>query len=141
MCRTIRIFNQTFIQADNTKPSGKFRFTRVMKTNHLQKFRIKVLGITNLNSSAGGLLYLKDLPEITGNCNIQTNNGGAMSATNNFYLGSLDFNTADNVEPEMLVDEIPLDDFTVVRRDATNANVNGGFVVSFQIELMDGYKH
>jgi len=139
MCKVIKIYNQTFIQSSNSVASGTFRFTRMMKTNHLQKFRIKVLGITDLNGATGGLLYMKDFPVLTMNCNTQTNTGGTTSETNHFYLGSLD--VADNVEPDMLVDEIPLDNFVLSRVDAAGGAVNGGFVVSFQIELMDGYKH
>ena len=74
---------------------------RIMKDNHLQKFRIKVLGISDLNAQ-GGTLFMKNYPIFNMKCNTQTDlhTTGAVDTSNNlfyytgtgnndFYLGTL----------------------------------------------------
>lgn len=143
MCKVVSIFNQTFIQNDDTKSSGTFKFMRILKKNHLQKFRIKVLGISDLTSSLlGGTLYLKNLPIVNTNCNTQTDlhtsgtndlSGNVFyfqgTGNNNFYLGTL--NQSFYTQPELLIENLPLDEFNIVR------SVAGAFIVSIQVEVLD----
>lgn len=141
MCKVLRVYQQTFIQNNNAKSSGRFQFMRIMKDNHLQKFRIKVLGISDLNAQ-GGTLFMKNYPIFNMKCNTQTDlhTTGAVDTSNNlfyytgtgnndFYLGTL--NQALYTQPEMMVEELSLTEFTIER------SVVGGFIVSLQVELLE----
>jgi len=130
MCKTLEIYQQTFIQNTSNVSSLKCRFTRVMKTKHSQFFVVKCLGINKLGGEASEL-FLRGFASINGVCNTQSN---TQPGNNHVFLGSLDSHTS--IEPSFMVDELPLSDFEVIR-ERNGLAINGQFAVSFQIELRE----
>jgi hypothetical protein len=131
MCKTVAIFQQTFVQDTASSSSATFNFTRVMKTKHDQHFVVKSLGITRLAGSNPGEIYLKGFAAMSGRCNTHFSNQGD---TNDLFLGTLGDSTS--IEPSFMVDELPLGKFHLVCERDGGAVVSK-FAVSFQISLME----
>ena len=130
MCKTVAIYQQTFLQEDPAKSSATFKFTRVLKEKANQYFVIKCLGIGNISGS-GGHLFLRNFPVLTGKCNTHSNTQGD---TNDVYLGTLAGNV--EIEPTFMINELPLNKFEIYRtRNGTT--IAGAFAVSFQIEVKE----
>ena len=65
MCKTIQIYQQTFLQNNSSSSIGKFRLTRVLKEKDSQYFVVKCLGINLIGGNASEL-FLRNLPALTG---------------------------------------------------------------------------
>ena len=131
MCKTVAIFQQTFIQNKASTSSAAFNFTRVMKTKHDQHFVVKSLGITLLDGSGVAEVYLKGFSAMAGRCNTHFSDQGD---TNDLFLGTL--GDSHSIEPSFMVDDLPLGKFFLVSERNGSAVVNK-FAVSFQISLME----
>ena len=128
MCKTVRIFQQSFIHDsfNDTSLQHKFNFTRVMKTKQSQHFHLKVLAV--ISETDDNLLYLKDLPNINMNCNIQEKGIGSTSDSNTFVLGGTGTNFG---VVEMMCDELPTSPFTL------ESTIAEDYTVVFQIEVRE----
>jgi hypothetical protein len=123
MCRTVRIYHQTFIKSVATGNSASFNFSRVMKTNPKHYFHVKV-SVSKTNDADTGSMFLKNLPNVNMNCNSVDDLG----ENNHLYIGRID--DGNSYIANLMMDELPLDPFVLFSNVA-----NTGFVVSFQIEL------
>ena len=68
MCKTIAVYQQNFINGLQVTNKGTFRFTRVLKQNQHQFFRIKVY-VSRYNSTDAGFLYLSGIDTLNSKCN------------------------------------------------------------------------
>ena len=136
MCpKIIQTYQQTF-GCSTASTSGLFNFTRVMKQNPEQFFRLKVVYFSNLqNVSTPGLWFLK---YGFGKCNYQeVNNLGVKTSENNdFFLGTCSDNSAEFGGFQMLIDEINTTPFQIYNTDKSVA-AQTKFIVSFQIDLLE----
>jgi hypothetical protein len=130
MCKTVAIYQQTFLQEDTTKSSATFRFTRVLKERGSQYFLIKCLGIGSITGQVSHL-FLRKFPVLTGKCNTHSNTQGD---TNDVYLGTLGANV--EIEPTFMINDLPLNDFEIYR-ERNGITITGAFAVSFQIEVKE----
>jgi hypothetical protein len=125
MCRTVRIYHQTFFKSVATGNTATYKFTRVMKTNPKQYFHVKV-SVSKTNDADKGSMFLKNIPNINMNCN--SVDFHSLGENNHLYLGRIE--DGHNYVANLIMDEIPLDPFVLFSNEP-----NTGFVVSFQIEL------
>ncbi len=126
MCKTIAIYNQTFIKMEGTKDYINCAFNRIMKHKPNQFFILKA-SVARLESAEDrGLIFLKDLAIVNMKCNVKDDDN---DESNHWFLGSL-ADAGHNYE--MKLDDIPLDGFKIY-----NDTTNNDFVVNFQIELRE----
>jgi hypothetical protein len=123
MCRTVRIYHQTFIKSEATGNTATLNFSRVMKTHPKQYFHVKA-SVSKTNDADTGSMFLKNLPNVNMNCNTVN----TLGENNHLYLGRIE--DRHNYVANIIMDEIPLSPFVLFSNEP-----NSGFVVSFQIEL------
>lgn len=128
MCKTIAIYQQTFVKQSTTNNEMVCKFQRIMKHNQNQFFIIKAT-ITKTVSQDNGLIFMKNMPIINMKCNTML---GETLDCNYWYIGNLMAGLSNIYE--MKVDDIPLDSFIIFNSDPSNTSK---FVVNFQIELRE----
>jgi hypothetical protein len=90
--------------------------------------------------------YLDGLGVITGKCNIERDSGSAMTTSNRWFLGTCggywSLTSQKNWShtfspPRLLLDELPLNEFTISSEHYTEVTENSRFLVSFNIDVVE----
>lgn len=147
--KTIGTYQFTAIGGTNAN-AHTFHFPRIYKSAE-QKILLTVGSISYVATHdtpkdyTPHSFFLDGLGVITGKCNIERDSGSAMTTSNRWFLGTCggvwDSNTkTDSVTfspPRLLLDELPLNEFTISSEHYTEVTENSKFLVSFNIDVVE----
>ena len=129
-----------------------FHFPRIYKSPD-QKILITVGSISYVSAQddpenpdyTPHSFFLDGLGVITGKCNIERDNGSTMTTSNRWFLGTtggvwnsdIKTDSATFQPPRLLLDDLPLNDFTISSEHYTVTSENSKFLVSFNIDVVE----
>ena len=147
--KTVGTYQFTAIGGTNAN-AHTFHFPRIYKSAE-QKILITVGSISYVATHDSPAdftphsFFLDGLSVITGKCNIERDTGSSMTTSNRWFLGTTggvwDSNRkVDAVTfhpPRLLLDDLPLNEFTISSEHYTEPTEASKFLVSFNIDVVE----
>lgn len=147
--KTVGTYQFTAIGGTNAT-AHTFHFPRIYKSPE-QKILLTVGSISYvaLHDSPADYtphsFFLDGLGVITGKCNIERDSGSEMTTSNRWFLGTCGsyYTNARKVDsvtfspPRLLLDELPLNQFTISSEHYTEVTEDSKFLVSFNIDVVE----